>query len=470
MTVERGGLPWLMGSAAWVAAAAAIVTHGFDGLSLVLGIAGALLLAIVVPGRGVSVRASQSGLSADADMTVSRFLQTATGLGLGLAAVLLVAAELQVAATGIDLSLPGTGAAVGVAVVSALAVAAFQATAGGRALRAVRLVSVAVVLGLVAVATAVLVVRDGPGALLSLPAVGEITAIEARLRDARLADPATLRAHTVPFLRTDMVNFASLSVLIAAGFAVLLAADNDRSAGRPEHDANRVSHQGLRMILLLSLAVTCLLPALAVGAKRDMMAAFAAGIKVAGPPAWLTEQVAAGTIEVCGKVAVSSATTVADLCGKGFGRDGLLRWQDVVFLRDGAFYGAARTTGMPQMAGLVFVVIAIAGAAGTALAVGVLARRSETGPGDVGVGGLGGRGSVLLVTAGVLALGGGVAASGFFETGALVALAASVLGIVLVPNVVASRLFRAPSAMAAVVAMAVGIVIVLGLGLMSKVS
>ncbi len=454
---KTSDVTWSIGAAVWVAAATAVITQGFDGLAITLGLAGAFLLAMLVG------KARHIGADGDAATAAERLLDITTRCGLALAAALLIAAELQIAATAIDLFMPGRSAGVIIAPILAVAIAAALSFANPSTMRWLRLLSLAALLTLVTAAVISLVARDGPAALLSIPAAADMTTIEAQLRDARLADPATLRAHTVPFLRTDMVNFASLTIMLAVGLAalgVLLV------RGATTHAQSFGGRQNDKAIILAGLVLLCALPAIAVGAKRDLMATFAAGIKVASPPAWLAEHVAAGTVEACGKIAGSSAVTLADLCGKGFGPNGLLRWQDVVFLRDAPVFAASSAAtsaagaavSAPWLFSLAWVLIALVGA--SVLAVGASPLLGSTGVARTAAGFIG-AGAVVITAS-------GIAASGLVETSALVALAAAVAGTLVAPQMLAGWAFRTPSATVTVAAITVGVAITISLGLASK--
>ena len=471
--------PWT-GAAIWVAAVTAVFAQGFDGLAIVVGISGALFLTALFQAR----RTAHPNASNANSRRFTPALGTASRLALALALAALIAAELQIAATGIDILFahitPGIPIAVSssafatvtagliaatlAAVIAALALALTPA----RTTRAITIfVAVAIVL-VVAGCLAAVVWRDGITALVSLPAVTEITSIEARLLEKRLADPATLRAHTVPFLKTDAVNFVALAVLIAVGLAAMSAA----FAG-PGFTGPTTSRSSAIVALLLVAA----LPAIASSGKRDLMATVDSGITVTAPPAWLTSQVAAGTVELCGKP-IPRTGNVSDACGKGFGRDGRIRWQDISFERAGAPYAAISastpSTGIAvAMTGGV-VAIAVFGAAlfgGALVSLGAGAMTSANLPSASTAATY----AALAITRmlAVILIGSAIAASGLADVSALVALAAGIAAVAMVPPmlvaIVKPRAAQSASAMLMVSASVIlGVVLVVGLSLAPK--
>ncbi len=479
------GTPW-SGAAIWVAAVTAVFAQGFDGLAIAVGISGALFLTALFQAR-------RTGHPNASNANSPRFtpeLGTTSRLALALALAALIAAELQIAATGIDVlfahntpitpmlavsvsTSANVSAGLIAATLAAVIAAVALALAPPRTTRAITISVVAAIVIVVAGCLAAVVWRDGITALVSLPAVTEITSIEARLLEKRLADPATLRAHTVPFLKTDAVNFVALAVLIAVGLAALTAAFAGPGFTGP------ITTRSSAIVALLLVAA---LPAIASSGKRDLMATVDSGITVNAPPAWLTSQVAAGTVELCGKP-IPRTGKVTDACGKGFGRDGRIRWQDISFERAGAPYAAisASTPSTGIAVALTGLVLAIAtfGAAlvgGALVSLGAGAMTSATLPGASGAAPSNADTSAaptMTRALAVILIGSAIAASGLAGVGALVALAAGIAAVAMLPpmlvTIVKPRAAQSASAMLTVSAsVMLGVVLVVVLALAPK--
>lgn len=465
----------------------ALLTQGHDGLALSVGLAAAafLWIALLAPahswlagpadgdalggaGRDVGGR---SGTAEDLTSLVdhrfgSPLLGVLMRLLLVFATVLIVVAELRIAAAGLDILAGQRGVGGLVAVGGFGIVAVVLATIGRRWLEPLAAVIFAAVAGVVGLALVAIVWQDGLAALVGVPAVPEIAALEQRLVDKRLADPAQLRAHTAPFLKTDALNFVALVVVVALGFAAIVGGYGRASATASTR----------RAAALMVLALLVALPPLAATGKRALLASFDGGIAVSAPPAWLAAHVTAGQVELCGKVAapvvssvlsaaMSVAASAADLCGRGFGPKGLLRWQDAQFSREGLPYAALEAAGAPRSAGLLLIVAAILAAAILAARASmVLLARSYSAGLEAGTA------RRAMMSVGVVAATAAVTVSMPLDFTQLFALAASVAACAVIPALLVGSLFQRPAAMGVIGGMAIGVAVTIGLSLVPRIA
>ncbi len=331
---------WLLASAAaagWCTAAllvgvtGVLIAQGHDGLAYTLGVSGAVFLwaALFVPAM-----AGSPGAASIAAYLSARHASPATGvlssLVLLTALAGLLAAELT-ALAGV-LGLAGLAAPLALPVTIAVAGAGFALAASGRAgtsAAAIFAVLVAVVLLTTLVAVSY---RDGPGALVSIPAMGGIAELEQALLEKRIADPATFKPHAVPFLRTDALNFAMLIVCLSLGLAMLASPRVAQASANPSPSDKLPSRA-----LLLVIGILLLLPPLAAAAKRALLALFGTGVRPAALPDWMTASLQAGLLQICGSASADPAT-LAKACGKGVGPQGLMRWHEAVFASDALLF------------------------------------------------------------------------------------------------------------------------------------
>jgi len=451
--VLTSSLPW-GSAAALIGAGAALLAQGHDGLAVLLGLAASAFVWVAL----LAPMLSRLPVSAGDPATAlglhyqSPLLGTVIKLVLLLAGALLLAADLSIAAAGIDLLMGARGNGLVVAIVVSLIAAVMLATLLHGHLFIAGAAAFGLVAALVAAGMIGLVVRDGPGALVSYPAVGDIAVLEQGLLDKRLVDPAQFRAHTAPFLKTDALNFVALAGLLGLGFAAMAAGHGGSSAATTNIR---------RRSALLVLALIVLLPPLAVHGKRAMLAAFEGGIPVAAAPSWITAQASSGLAEVCGRVA-PAGVSVQSLCGKGFGPQGLLRMQDVSIAREGLPFAALDAAGLPPAAKAGLVLAALA--AGAVLTAGAVAAGvGRTGGHASGrTNGWSARGAMV---AAIVAIAGAVSWSGVADFVTLMVLAATLAACAVLPPLMGAIVFARPNWTVAVAGVAVAAVIAIGLTL-----
>lgn len=445
-------LPWA-GTAAIITASTTLLAQGHDGLAILIGLSGAVFLwaTLLAPVSSAMTRRDITPADALAHSYASPALGTLVRLVLLLASALLLAADLQIAAAGLDLLFPGRGLGLMTAVAIVFAAGLVLPGIGDDRMDVLSAAAFSLLVVLVLTATAAMVWRHGPSALLAVPAIPDLAGIEQRLLEKRLADPAQFRAHTVPFLKTDAINFAALASIVGLGFA---AAAISYGGLRGDTRANRRS-------ALIVLALLILIPPIAANGKRDLMSAFDSGIKVASPPAWLNDHAAAGFLELCGKPpakAADSPPRISDLCGKGFGKDGLLRWQDATYSREGLVYASLDASGAPRTAAAALLIAAL-------LAGAVLASRSA-----LVLGPMPGASNERTIAIGVTALAGLVAMLELGDVSSLLALAAGIAATGVIPAAIGAVATPARNTMGALLAVVIGIAIVAGLSLAPRIA
>lgn len=326
---------WLDAAAAaagWLSAAllvgvtGALMAQGHDGLAYTLGIAGAVFLwaALLAP------RLSEGGLAVDLDTSfASPLVGRLAALVVSVSLVGLLAAELTAATALLRVAPHLVPMGIVVLVIGAIAfiVTDHRRSAG----------SPAAIVGVMASGLILLLMllagNDGAGALVSIPTLADIAALEQGLVEKRLADPALIRPHAVPFLRADALNFGAVTASLALGLA-LLAGQAARPTARARENAEGKSIGSPGRTAVLVIGVLVLLPPLAAAAKRALLALFQSGVPIRALPSWLQQEAASGMVTLCGQPS-GDAATIAKACGKGVGPQGALRWHEAVFAQDG---------------------------------------------------------------------------------------------------------------------------------------
>lgn len=428
-----------------------LIAQGHDGLAYTLGImaAAAVWAAVIVP--AVSSRPDLTSIPA---YLKARCASAAAGrvaaslLLVGLAGLL--AAEVSIVEAVLRM-FGQTNAALAVAIGIAAIGGLMAIKPHTEPFASLALIVVPVAVAVLIAALFALAWRDGPGALVSIPAMSEIAGLEQALLESRLADPAAFKPHAVPFLRVDALNFIGLVTCLAFGLAMLAIPRLD-GAGLPSARPTRLA---ARAVLVLA-GLLVLLPPLAAAAKRALLTLAGNGIKPSALPEWLAASLDAGAVQVCG-ASVRDAAALAKACGKGVGPQGFIRWQDVSFNPDALLF-AALDASSPIAAPLkiAFTLAIVAAALWTARRIGLLA--SQQAP--------------VLTSAGAAPLASVIAV---VATASLIAFAkpagavtlltwsASFAGAALAPAVLAAALTARPSAGASIVAMVAGAVVTLAL-------
>ncbi len=321
-----------------------IVAQGHDGLATTLGVSGAVVLwafalplllrshvnpaGELTPNTIPAHLALSSGSAAVGLLAATVLVFALTGL---LAAELTAAASVLAVATGSASSgrlLIGTMTAFGVLIAALWPTARtgpYAGAAGGG-------LFVAVLIALLTGLT-LLAYHDGPGALVSVPALADIATLELGLLEKRIADPATFRPYAVPFLRTDALNFAGLIGILSFGLAMMATPLPQRDFG-----SRHLRSLSTRAALLMT-SVLILLPPLAAAAKRALLTWSSSGIRVPTLPDWTVAYRDTGALKICGSASLDTLA-LAKQCGRGVGSQGVLRWNDVVFNPDSLLIAA----------------------------------------------------------------------------------------------------------------------------------
>ena len=413
-----------------------LVAQGHDGLAYTLGVAGALFLwaSVIVP--------AMSGLPGSSSIPAylsARHTSPVTGtlscLVLLAALTILLAAELTVLAN--VLGLAGLAAPLGVAVSIAAAGTGFAVLGSGRAGTNTAAIFAALVAIALLVALFAMSYADGPGALVSIPAMADIASLEQTLLEKRLADPATFKPHAVPFLRTSALNFALLVVLLSLGLALLASPRLDRSSADPIQSTKVIGRA-----ILFVIAIIVLLPPLAATAKRALLALFAAGVRPAALPDWMAAQLQAGMLQVCGSSSTDPAI-LAKACGKGVGPQGLMRWHEAAFATDSLlFAGLQAATPAATVLIVALAALTVLATFGTAHRIAILATSAVADP--IGTPVFSKPLAVLVLLAAAL-----IANAKSADAVALLTWSASLAAAALAPAMLAAVFVRYPSSLAA---------------------
>ena len=443
--------PWCSG-ALFVAITGALIAQGHDGLALTLGVVGAAFLwaAVLVP------QISSRGANSVQDVLAQRLSRSVGALSAGIvlaALVGLLAAELTVAARAFSRVSPVAHPAALIIPILLAWVLTLQPWGSRFA---------AVLTGLTVVALFAAIVslslNDGLsgafGSLVFVPGIGEIEALEQGLREKRLVDPATFKPHVVPFLRTDVLNFAALIASLSLGLALLA----QFPAGGPTPAADRVPGQRAARAAVLVIAAVMLLPPLAAAAKRALLALFLGGVRPAALPDWMSLYRRSGALEICGTPA-GDAAALAKACGKGAWPQGFLRWTDAQFAQDTLLFAGLDTT----LAGSAIVTLFLA----TTILATVWTARRITLLSEATVRADHGRFSgVILLT--VMLVGAAIALLQPADGATLMTWSASLAAAALTPPLVGALTLGRPSPSAAIAAMLTGAIVTLVLILGSR--
>jgi Na+(H+)/acetate symporter ActP len=311
----------------------ALIVQGHDGLAYLLGILGAAYLANMVVAPSLRARGQGTRGTSLPDVLAHQTNSPAVGQ---LVKVIIVVATVGILASEINAlasvfgSVAGVqpAGAMGLATTALLAGVAMFAPRGATTTtpQSARREVIVAVVAIAAVLAATLVVfdigRSLGSSLLLEPALADIAKLEQSLVEKRMVDPASLKPHATPFLRTDINNFIGLIGCLAGGLALLWPL--------------RASSSNRRFPAASYLALTALMLALtsfAAAAKRALLTAFDVGIRPNALPDWLSRAMTLDIIQLCG-TANSDPVALKAACGRGVGPQGYLRWNDAVFVQD----------------------------------------------------------------------------------------------------------------------------------------
>jgi Na+(H+)/acetate symporter ActP len=308
----------------------ALILQGHDGLATLLGFAGAIFLASVVVAP--LLNATNSGGIADV-LLFHRVSPSVVGLPQVIIAICtmgLIAAELT-AGGWLLARLSGLPFDQARLVLAGLLSLIVMGTAMSRQREQQAAAIDTLIAALIVITLLVLLIAItrpdivSGSALLIEPALGDIARLETQLIEKRLADPALLKPHAVPFLRTNLWNFLALIACLAGGLALLW----------PMRSGVQTSRRsvGARVGILATMTPLLLLAPFAAEAKRALLLAFDGGLRPSALPNWMQAYQGLGAVQICGSNSLDAAT-ITKVCGKGVGSQGLIRWHEVVFATD----------------------------------------------------------------------------------------------------------------------------------------
>ena len=355
----------------------ALAALGQDGLALIAGLSGGLLLAgaLVVP------HLQRCGLRGPLDLVSERF-----GLFARLAASLVLIAVSGVLLTA-ELSALGTALSVasGLGRPEALALAALAVLLAGLAASARGTTQLqAILFPLIAAALALPVMLPALGAGgVPLPqltfgtTLQAISDLELKLLEKELADPVSLKAYLTPFNAITPVGALLLSLSVALGLASL-----PRVLSRPA-----MAETGYRARLTIALsAVLVLLAALALApAAASIRLGILSGLVGREPAAldpWLLELGGLGLVKVCGVHAVS-ADAVSAACAALADPPMVLRLHEIEMDQAVALFALPGLSGLPMAVTLSMAVVVALAALAAATWLVVTLRHELTGRGTL---------------------------------------------------------------------------------------
>ncbi len=411
-----------------LASLAAVMALGHDGLALTLGAVGSVYLASVV---FVPISDAHSPADGWPQVIASRSGSATVGL---IASVLLLASlaiclAAEIKAVALALRMIEQPVLQAAALLPAGLLFAVVAVKRGLTDRLAPLIALAVLLAIVATLIAATTLSgDGLGGVVSSPTLSNIAALEQALLDKRLADPATFKPFAVPFLRTDVWNFLALASSLAIGLALLATPHRDRTT------------RASQTLLVLAILALLLVPPLAAQLKVALLAAVDSGVRVAAVPEWIVAGSRVGAIDVCRGSGSAEAAAIAKACGKGFGPQGLLKWQDLSFLADASPFVGLAAAGLPKAALILLVAGLALAAAWTATCITAHAHAQGS----------------RIAPALVILAAGAVAAFDEADIATLIATAAAISAGGLGPTVIAAVFSRRLPPRATILAMTLG--------------
>jgi cation/acetate symporter len=189
-------------------------------------------------------------------------------------------------------------------------------------------------------------------------ALQDIAALEQSMIGKGLANAATLKPHTEPFLSYSPLNYFALILCLMVGTAslphILM-----RYFTTPSVREARVSVAwSLFFIFLLYFSA----PAYAAFSKLEVYTLIEKGTSLSALPGWIYTYGKLGLVKICGANAVDPAA-VAAACGKIAGHSGLLRHQDLAIDTD------VIVLSTPEIAGMPYVIAGLVAAGGLAAAL-----------------------------------------------------------------------------------------------------
>ncbi len=331
----------LAGSVSFLGTLGGLFAVGFDGLWVGLGLTSGVVLAAAL----VAPYIRRIGCRSIPQFMDSRYGGWVRGLTFAVimsAAVLILAAVFSMLGQAAAL-LTGTVPVAGIAVAAALVLAVLL-RGGAAAGLTLAVLGVVIVAGLITVSGALgwSHSRNPAEALAYGNVLAEISNLEIGLLGQKLADGASIKRHSTPFLTLDAVNFTGSVLTVMAGTAALPMMI-DRSLGSADARGTRAS---LAWGLLLLLPFVILGPAVAAFVKLSVLKQLVGAAAVANLPSWMLDLGQAGFLKICG-VAAIDPTAVAMACKSLGGHKGVVRLQDFALEPEAVWLAVSRLSGLP---------------------------------------------------------------------------------------------------------------------------
>ncbi|MEI9901109.1 MAG: hypothetical protein WDN31_14285 [Hyphomicrobium sp.] len=332
-----------LGGAFFLAVPGAIFALGHDGLCYALGLgAGGLLMQLVT-----APRFARSGASSLPNLMAQRFPGRAVGL-LSLSIItasmvgMLVAGLMAAGLVGMRL-LGVDFATATVAAPPCAMLACFIVRGAGAGSTVNGLLYPLLLVALLAP----LVILSAQWYGLPVPqlafanSIWQLQGIEENLLEQELADPSFMKPMLTAFLSLSPINFAGITLALAAGIAVLPSLLLPPLAATSARQARHIAFWALGFVVLL----LTLGPAVASYARQSIAGLIADRTALAELPAWIFAYGKLGLVQVCGQAAISAAQ-IAQACAALPDAAASLRLQDVVVDPD------VVTLALPEIAGL----------------------------------------------------------------------------------------------------------------------
>jgi cation/acetate symporter len=352
------GADWMSG-ASFVGMAGSLYLLGYDGLAFVLGWTGGYVLVAIL----IAPFLRKFGAYTVPDFFAARFEGNFPRF---LAVIVLIACSFtyvvaQIYATGL-IAQRFLGMDFVVAVYVGLVGILLCSMLGG--MKAVTWTQVAQYIVLIVAYLVPVVILSAKKYGLPLPqltygqALADIASLERKMVADGLANAATLKPHTTPFLNFSPANYFALILCLMVGTASLPHVLMRYFTTPSVREARSSVAWSLFFIFLLYFTA----PAYAAFSKLEVYNLIAAKTELAKLPAWIFTYGKLGLVTVCGKAA-ESAQAVAAACQAIANHPGVLRHQDLGINTD------VIVLSTPEIAGMPYVIAGLVAAGGLAAAL-----------------------------------------------------------------------------------------------------
>ena len=318
---------------------------GHDGLALLTGLVAGLALASIL----LAPHLNCAGFASPVTFMGARYGKTARLMGLlvaTIASALLLAAEAQALVMAAAMLWPAGGQAALAVGACLLAFLGASLLAGVRVSSEVQAIAYPLLAAALVLPLALLAMAGGDAGEPLTPltfgkVLQDITTRELQLLEAGLADPVTLKPFVRPFISATPSSTLTLTLSIGFGLAAM-----PHVLLRPSSARSRDGAASMLAIALVGMLLAVLvMPPMAAAARHGVLAKLA-GSDVGALPAWLYDLGTRGLVKVCG-VAATSQEVVADACRMLPDATGVVRLDDVEFLRDGVLAAVPGLLGLP---------------------------------------------------------------------------------------------------------------------------